>query len=113
MTAPLSPPLCPPAAEAEARDGFAPAEATPLHRSAVALRVEAAGAALLAEERALLLLVAAGADRVAFAGAVELLNTDWPPARVTPAVEPLTRAATGLRAAFAGARLADDGVRCA
>jgi hypothetical protein len=83
----------------------------------VALRVEAAGpasaeAVLFADERAVLLLVAAGDDGVAFAGAVELLNTAWSPARVTPAVAPLARAATEFLGAVAGAR-ETDGARCA
>lgn len=115
-TAPLSPPLSPPTAAAEARDGFAPAEATPLHRSAVALRVEAAGpastgAAAFFDERAGLLLAAvAGLD--AF-GAAELLTTAWLPVRVTPAVEPLVRAGAEFRVADEdGVRVA-DGVRCA
>jgi len=112
ITPPLSPPLSPPAAAAEARDGFAPADATPLHRSPVALRVEAAGpasagAAVLADERAELLPLAAVADWLA-CGAVELL-----PARVTPAVAPLTRAVTEFRGAVAGCVRAADGVRVA
>lgn len=55
----------------------------------MALRVEAAGAELLAVERDLLVLGLATLD---FAGAVELANTDWPPWLVVPAVAPLTRA---------------------
>lgn len=70
-TRPPSPPLFPPASAAEARDGFAPAEGTPLHLRA------AADALLLPDER----------------GAVELEKTDCPPCRVTPAVAPLTREA--------------------
>ena len=110
-TEPLRPPLSAPTAAAEARDGFAPADATPVHRSPVALRVEAtgpasAGAALFADERAELLAFAFVADCVA-RGAVELLNTAWLPARVTPAVAPLVRAVTELRFA------AEDGVRVA
>jgi hypothetical protein len=110
------PPLLSPTAAAEARDGFAPFEATPLQRSAVALRVEAAGpasaagAVLFADERAELLAFAVVADWLA-RGAVELLNTAWLPARVTPAVAPLVRAATELRFAV-GAGVA-AGVRCA
>lgn len=123
ITPPLSPPLSPPTAAAEARDGFAPADATPLHRSAVALRVEAAGpasagAAVFADARAALLPLAVVADWLA-RGAVELLNTARLPARVTPAVAPFTRAVTGFRAvvedcvgAVAPVRAA-DGVRCA
>jgi hypothetical protein len=113
-TEPLRPPLSSPTAAAEARDGFAPAEATPLHRSAAALRVEAtgpesaAGAVLFADEREELLALALLAARLA-RGAVELLNTAWSPARVTPAVAPLVRAVTELRFA-AGARVA-AGVR--
>ena len=58
-----------------------PAEATPLHRSPVALRVEGAGvvfagAVLVADERAALLVAVLFC--VAFAGAVELLKTAWP-----------------------------------
>ena len=95
---PLIPPLCPPAEAAEDRDGFAPAELTPLHRSAEALLAEAgAGAELFSEERAAELLEGA----VALLGAVELANTAWPPSLATPAVAPLTRALTApvLRAA--------------
>lgn len=116
-TPPLSPPLSPPTAAAVAREGLSPAEATPLHRSAVALRVEAAGpastaAGLVADERVELLLVAGVADGVAF-GAVELLKTAWLPARVTPAVEPLVRAVAELRFADEdGVRVA-DGACCA
>lgn len=108
-TPPLSPPLCPPTAAAEASEGFAPAEATPLHRSPVALRVDAAGAGLAAVARlgaCAELLPADGvvADWLA-RGAVELRNTAVLPARVTPAVAPLARAVTELRLA------AVDGVR--
>ncbi len=53
-----------------------PAEATPLHRSPVALRVEGAGAVLFDVERAALLVALLCC--VAFAGAVELLKTAWP-----------------------------------
>ena len=52
-----------------------PAEATPLHRSPVALRVEGAGA-VLADELAALLVALLFC--VAFAGATELLKTAWP-----------------------------------
>lgn len=76
MAAPLIPPLSPPdAAAAEASDGLAPDEVTPLHRSPVALRVEVAGAGA-AGALALALLCAGALDRV---GAVELANTVWPP----------------------------------
>ena len=70
---PLIPPLCPPAEAAEDRDGLAPGELTPLHRSAEALLAGAgAGAGLLAEERAELLELPRD---VALLGAVELANT--------------------------------------
>lgn len=111
MTPLLSPLLCPPTAAAEASEGFAPAVATPLHRSPVALRVEAAGsafagAAAFADDRAELLPVVVVADWLA-CGAVELRNTAVSPARVTPAVAPLARAVTELRFA------AEEGVRVA
>ncbi len=66
----LSPPLFPPAAAAESRDG-APAEAKPLHP-----RV-GCHALLLAPER----------------GAVELAKTERPSSLTKPAVPPLTREA--------------------
>lgn len=116
-TVPLRPPLSSPTAAAEASDGFAPAEATPVHRSPVALRVEAAGpasaagAVLFADERVELFAFAFAADWVA-RGAVELLNTAWSPARVTPAVAPLVRAVTEFRFAVVGVRVA-AGARCA
>ena len=97
---PLMPPLVPPAAEAaEARDGREPAEVTPLHRSAETLRAEAgAGAVLLAGARVALLELAVDVLRVvARLGAVELAKTVWPPARATPAVEPLVRALSAPR----------------
>ena len=113
-TPPLSPPLSPPTAAADARDGFAPAEATPLHRSPVALRVEAAGpgagAAAFAEDCAELLPVAVVADWLA-CGAVELRNTAVLPARVTPAVAPLARAVTEFRFAAADGGRVAAGVR--
>ncbi len=106
---PLSPPLAPPTAAADVREGFAPAEATPLHRSLVALRVEGAGvvfagAVLFADERAALLVAVLLC--VAFTGAVELLNTAWPACVVTPAVEPLARVAAGCALLAAGVRWA-------
>ncbi len=60
----------------------------------MALRVEAAGAGLLAVELALLVLdlLVLELATLDFAGAVELSNTDWPPCLVVPAVAPLTRA---------------------
>lgn len=69
IRAPLIPPLSPSASAAD-RDGFAPAEATPLHS-----RCAAADAAFFADER----------------GAVELAKTDRPPCRAKPAVDPATR----------------------
>ncbi len=96
----------PAAAVADASEGREAAELTPLHRSAVAVRVEAAGAVfaagavLLAVERAEPLLV----DAVlldAF-GAAELAKTGWPFCLVTPAVDPLTRDVTALWRAGAG-----------
>ena len=99
---PLTPPLlAPPTEAAEARDGFVPAEVTPLHRSAETLRAEAgAGAVLLTEERADVLAVAVDVA-LALLGAVELAKTVCPPSRAVPAVAPLTRALTEpvLRAA--------------
>ena len=79
---PLSPPFWLSDAAAEASDGFSPAEATPLHRSPVALRVEAAGPA--SAGAAFFVLRAAGLRAAllglaAFAGAVELLNTGCAP----------------------------------
>lgn len=85
----LRPPLCAPAAEAETVAGVL-AEATPLHRSPVAPRVDRAGAVVRAEERAEALLVE---PLPALAGAAELEKTACPPWRVTPAVAPLMRAA--------------------
>ncbi len=85
----LRPPLCAPDAEAETVAGV-PAEATPLHRSPVAPRVDRAGAVVRAEEGAEALL----AERLpALAGAAELEKTACPPWRVTPAVAPRRRAA--------------------
>lgn len=86
-----SPPLCAPAAEAEARDGD-PAVATPLHRSPVAPRVERAGAVVRAEERAGAVLEERWPALADF-GAAELEKTACPPWRVTPAVAPRRRAA--------------------
>ena len=77
IAAPLSPLSLPPVAAAEARDGLAPDEVTPLHRSPVALRVEVAGTLGCCTGALALLLAGAGVlDR---AGAVELANTCWPP----------------------------------
>jgi len=81
IAAPLSPLSVPLAAAAEARDGLAPDDVTPLHRSPVALRVELTGvlgcfAGALAGAFALL---GAGAEVLERVGAVELANTDWPP----------------------------------
>lgn len=104
--APLRPPLVPPdVAAADASDGLEAAELTPLHRSAVAVRVDAAGAAgalavLFVAERVALLLADA-VLLVAFAGAVELAKTGWPFCLVTPAVDPLTREVTGFERAGA------------
>jgi hypothetical protein len=91
---PLIPPLEPPTAAAEERDGFVPADVTPVHRSLVALRVEDAGAL----ERAGLGAASARLLAVAplRAGAVELANTDWLPWRTTPAVEPPAREGAGF-----------------
>lgn len=72
---PVSPPVDWSAAAAEASDGFEPAETTPLQTSPVALRVEAAGAVLLADERAVLLALAAAPVALDVLGAVELAKT--------------------------------------
>ena len=92
MTAPLVPPSCPPAAAADASDGCERAADTPVHRSPVALRVEAAGAVVGA---LLCVLLAVAVERDLF-GAVELAKTDCPACWLTPAVEPLTRERTAL-----------------
>lgn len=95
---PLSPLSCAPAEAAEASDGCVPEDVTPLHRSAVAVRVEAAGAAVSAGADARLVLRDGVAARV---GAVELADADWPDRSVTPAVAALMPvAALGVRAAL-------------
>ena len=101
IVVPSIPPPLPPADAAEARDGLAPGEVTPLQRSADTVRGEAGvGVVLLVAERAELLELAVDVV-VARLGAVELANTVRPASRATPAVAPLTRALTApvLRAA--------------
>jgi|GEM_PF-6799249 len=75
MIAPLEPP-CEPAAAADASDGVVPADRTPLQRSLDALRVEGAGAVLLATGAELLLAFDVRGFAAALAGAAELAKTD-------------------------------------
>lgn len=108
MTRPSTTPLpspsdCPPAVASAAEIGEAADDPTPLHRSPVALRVEAAGAAVAGAAAAVL-----PADgRAALAGAPELTGADWAAGAETLAEPSLRGAVTGAGAAgTAGVRVA-------